>query len=81
MFLNILKTPEFLLAVLALAQTLALTYFGVPDDIWKAVNAILLVLIGTISAQKLGARVSLAVKEFGLSFQKTMAGALRKLGK
>lgn len=81
MFLNILKTPEFLLAVLALTQTLALSYFNVPEDIWKSINAILLVLIGSLSAQKLGTRVSMAVKEFGVSFQKAMVGVVRKLGK
>ena len=52
MFQKIITNAEFLLAVLALVQTLVLNYFGVPEDIWISVNAILLVLIGTIAVEK-----------------------------
>lgn len=51
---------KFLLALLALAQTLLFNMVpGFPKDVWQAINVILLILIGTIaledSALKVGA--------------------------
>jgi hypothetical protein len=49
MFQSLLNNKALWLAVLALVQTLALNYFGVPQDVWQAINLILLTLIGALT--------------------------------
>ena len=51
------NNKELLLAIIALVQTLALNYFGVPQDIWQAINVILITLIGAFTVDKVGLRV------------------------
>ena len=48
------NNKELLLAILALVQTLALNYFGVPQDIWSAINVILISLIGAFTVERVG---------------------------
>ena len=56
---SLLYSRKFLLAVLALAQTLVLKYLHIDAEVWQGVNAVLLVLIGAIAvedaAEKFGA--------------------------
>jgi len=52
MFYNLIKTAEFWLAIIALFQTILLNYLGVPQDIWQGVNAILLVMIGALTVDR-----------------------------
>jgi len=49
MFQSLLTNKTLWLALLALVQTLALNYFGVPKDVWGAINLILLTLIGALT--------------------------------
>ena len=51
------NNKELLLAILALVQTLALNYFGVPQDIWSAINVILITLIGSFTVDRFSSRV------------------------
>jgi hypothetical protein len=51
------NNKELLLAIIALVQTLALNYFGVPQDIWTAINLILLTLIGAFTVDRVGMRI------------------------
>jgi len=45
----LLTNKQFWLAVLALVQTLALNYLGVPQDVWQAINLILITLIAALT--------------------------------
>jgi len=51
------NNKELLLGLLALIQTLALNYFGVPQDIWSAINVILITLIGAFTVDRVGMRI------------------------
>jgi len=51
------NNKELLLAIVALLQTLACNYFGVPEDIWSAVNVILITLIGAFTVDRVGMRI------------------------
>jgi len=51
------NNKELLLAIIALVQTLALNYFGVPQDIWQAINVILISLIGAFTVDRVGLRI------------------------
>ena len=51
------NNKELLLAIIALVQTLALNYFGVPQDIWQAINVILISLIGAFTVDRVGMRI------------------------
>jgi len=52
------NNKELLLAILALVQTLSLNYFGVPQDIWSAINVILISLIGAFTVDRVGMRIA-----------------------
>jgi len=52
------NNKELLLAIIALVQTLALNYFGVPQDIWQAINVILISLIGAFTVDRVGIRIA-----------------------
>lgn len=46
------KSRKFWLAVVAVAQTVVFTLLpGFPDEVWQAINVILLWLIGTIAVE------------------------------
>jgi len=51
------NNKELLLAIIALVQTLCLNYFGVPQDIWSAINVILISLIGAFTVDRVGMRI------------------------
>ena len=63
MFMTVIRSAEFWLAVVALLQTILLNYLGVPQDIWQAVNAILLVLIGALTADRVTNNFARAMRE------------------
>lgn len=63
MFITVIRSAEFWLAVLALLQTVLLNYLGVPQDIWQAVNAILLVLIGALTADRVSTNFARAMRD------------------
>jgi len=52
----LLRSRKFWLALVALAQTLALNYFNVPQDIWLTIDGILAVLITTIAWEDVAAK-------------------------
>lgn len=43
--MSLLKSRAFWTAVLALLQTIVLSYVGVPQEIWVAIDAILVIVI------------------------------------
>jgi len=49
---NLLRNRTFWLAVLALVQTLVLNYAGLDKEIWMAIDAILLVVIGSFTVEE-----------------------------
>lgn len=55
-FSALLKSRKFWLAVLDLAALIFTTYFKLPADVWASVNAVLLVLIGTIAVEDFAAK-------------------------
>jgi len=63
MFYSLIRSAEFWLAIVALLQTLLLNYFGVPQDIWQAINAILLVMIGALTADRVVEKFSRAMRD------------------
>jgi hypothetical protein len=63
MFMTVITSAEFWLAVVALLQTVLLNYLGVPQDIWQAVNAILLVLIGALTADRVSSNIVRGMRE------------------
>lgn len=73
MFLTLIRSAEFWLAILALVQTLVLNYLSVPADIWQAINAILLVMIGALTADRV-------TQSLGRTLRDTLV-ELRKLDK
>jgi hypothetical protein len=61
--LALLKNRTFWLAVVALLQTLVLNYFKVPQDIWVAIDAILLVVIGSLTVEEAAKAVVSGLKD------------------
>jgi hypothetical protein len=47
----LLTNKTLWLAVLALVQTVSLKYLGLPQDLWIAIDAILLVVIGSLTVE------------------------------
>ena len=47
----LLTNKTLWLAVLALVQTIVLKYLGLPQDLWIAIDAILLVVIGSLTVE------------------------------
>jgi len=74
MFLTVIRSSEFWLAVLALVQTVLLNYLEVPADIWQAVNAILLVLIGALTADRISTNLGRAMKNTLIELRKIDKG-------
>jgi len=64
------NNKELLLAIIALVQTLALNYFGVPQDIWQAINVILISLIGAFTVDRVGMRIVSEMKAARLAKSK-----------
>lgn len=48
---SLLYSRKFLLAVLALVQTLVLKYLHIDAEVWQSVNAVLIVLIASIAVE------------------------------
>ena len=63
MFMSLIKSAEFWLAIVALLQTVLLNYFGVPQDIWQAINAILLVVIGALTADRVSTNLGHSIRD------------------
>jgi hypothetical protein len=70
MFYNLIKSAEFWLAIVALAQTILLNYLGVPQDIWQGINAILLVMIGALTADRVSNNLVRGIRETMLELRK-----------
>ena len=70
MFKTLIESAEFWLAIVALAQTILLNYLGVPSDIWQAVNAILLVMIGALTADRATMNISRTISRTILELRK-----------
>ena len=52
------RSRKFWLAVVAVIQTVVFTLLpGFPDEVWQAINVILLFLIGTIAAEDVAMKV------------------------
>lgn len=48
-FRGLLYSRKFWLAVVGVVQTLALAYLEVPPEVWTSINALLVVVIGSIA--------------------------------
>ena len=51
---SLLKSRKFWLAVVGVVQIFALNYFGVPEDIWQAIAALIGVVIAGIAIEDAG---------------------------
>jgi hypothetical protein len=54
----LLHSRKFWLAVFAIVQALVLHYLSVPDDIWQAIVALIMVLIAAIAAEDTASKAS-----------------------
>jgi hypothetical protein len=55
---SLLRSRKFWLAVVALAQTLIFHFVpGFPQEIWEAINTVLIVLIGAIAVEDVAAKL------------------------
>jgi hypothetical protein len=52
----ILKSRKFWLAVFGVVQTIVLHYLSIPQDIWVAIDALVVVLIYSIAVEDAGAK-------------------------
>ena len=55
---NFFKSRKFWLAVLGVVQTVVAHYFEIPQDIWLAIDALLMSLIMGIAIEDAGAKAS-----------------------
>ena len=64
MFLQkLIKSSQFWLAILDIVQIVVLTYLAVPQEIWQAINGLLLVIIGAITADQVTASLGRTLRE------------------
>ena len=57
MFATLLRSRKFWLAVIAVVQTIVFTLLpNFPDEVWQAINVILLFLISTIAVEDAAAK-------------------------
>jgi hypothetical protein len=54
---SLLRSRKFWLAVFGLVQVLVLHFFAVPDQIWQAIAALVMVLIASIAIEDAGAKI------------------------
>lgn len=54
MWLSLLKSRKFWLAVVGVVQVIVLDYLGVPADVWQAIAGLLAVLIAGIAVEDAG---------------------------
>ncbi len=57
---SLLRSRKFWLAVFAVVQAIVLHYLAVPDDIWQAIVALVMVLIGGIALEDAGLKIGVA---------------------
>lgn len=55
---SLLRSRKFLLTVVAVLQTVLLQYFQIDPEIWQAIDALLLWLIGMITLEDYAAKRS-----------------------
>ena len=53
---GLLKSRKFWLAVVGVVQIVVLNYFGVPEDIWQAIAALIGVVIAGIAIEDAGTK-------------------------
>lgn len=56
MLSGLLKSRKFWLAIFGVVQVAVLHYFNVPDEVWQAIAALVMVLIGAIAVEDAGAK-------------------------
>jgi len=54
---SLLRSRKFWLAVFGLVQTVVLHYFAIPEEIWQAVDVLVVTLIATIALEDMGAKM------------------------
>jgi len=47
----LLRSRKFWLTVIAVLQTVLLQYFGVSQELWQAINTLLMALVGFIAVE------------------------------
>lgn len=55
---NLLRSRKFWLMIVGIVQTIVLEYFGVSQEVWQAINTLLLILIGAIAVEDAGAKIN-----------------------
>lgn len=55
--IGLLRSRAFLLALLGVVQTIVAHYAAIPDDIWQAVNALIMVVISKIAVEDAAAKL------------------------
>lgn len=58
---SLFSSRKFWLAVVAIAQAIILHYFDVPDDVWQAIVALIMVLIGGIAVEDAALKVGVGL--------------------
>ena len=77
----LLRNRQFWVAVLALLQTIVLNYLGVPAEIWAAVDAILVVVIGAYTVEQVAQIKVEGQKEVAKLYAETVNRAVAQLSK
>lgn len=54
---GLLRSRAFLLALLGVIQTVVSHYASIPDDVWQAINALIIVVIGKIAVEDTAAKL------------------------
>ena len=54
---GLLKSRKFWLMIFGVVQSLVLQYLDVPDDVWKAITALVMVLISSIAAEDFASKL------------------------
>jgi hypothetical protein len=54
----LLRSRKFWLAVLGVINTIVAHYFAVPEDVWQAINALLLVVIAGITIEDAATKIN-----------------------
>lgn len=54
---GLLKSRKFWLAVFGIVQALVLHFLNVPEEVWQAISALVMVLIAAIAVEDAGAKI------------------------
>lgn len=79
--MQLLKSKQFWVAVLALLQTVVLNYLKVPAEIWASIDAILVVVIGTFTVEQVAQIKAQSAERIARLYSETVSRGLAQFNK